>query len=82
MSEKIKEYGSTIIWVLGIIFFAGAMYAQVRAIANNGTKREVAIAKNSEAINELKTARAVNQSDIKDIKGSLERIEDKLMIHQ
>ena len=86
MAEKLKEWQSTVIWVIGLIFICGMTYKTVCGMDDRVTVNTKDINKNKELIHNEEVQRMAMQGDIKstrddvsDMKSDVRKLADYLM---
>lgn len=82
MAEKVKDWQSSIVWVIGLIFICGMTYNNQRSMREDVTVNREDIKENTRSIhkNELvQTEINTKLGDIPDIKTDIEELKKYLM---
>jgi hypothetical protein len=86
MAEKLKDWQSTVIWVIGLVFICGMTYKTVSGMDSRVTINTKKIDKNTDLIHKEEVQRMAMQGDIKstrddvsDMKSDVRKLTEYLM---
>lgn len=86
MAEKMKDWQSSIIWVIGLIFICGMTYKSVSSMDGRVSTNTTSCKENRQLIHKEEVGRIAMQGDIKstredvsEIKGDVEKLVEHLM---